>query len=164
MKMLVLLFILNFKLVAQAADYKVLFKSEATDKRANIVEPDIIFLENNDRVIFSASNVDLTKIVVIQVNRDGQFAEVDANSYRDIVDKSYLITKENYIYLYYSTQYYSTGALGISIVGSLYQKQADALRNMNYNQNFKDRIAHIMDNLTPVDAPEPASGTTTTGP
>ena len=164
MKKLFLLFILFLSATASAADYKVLFKSEATDKRANIVEPDIVFLEANDKVVFSSSNVDLTKIVVIQVNREGQFAEVDANAYRDIVDKSYLVTRDNYIYLYYSTQYYSTGALGISIVGSLYQKQADALRNMNYNQNFKDRIAHIMDNLTPVDAPEPVSGTTTTGP
>lgn len=164
MKKLFLFTILVFTIAAKAANYKVLFKSEATDKRANIVEPDIIFLEPNDKIIFNSANVDLNKIVVIQVNKDGQFAEVDADAYREIVDKSYLVTRENYIYLYYSKQYYSSGALGLSIVGSFYQKQADALKNIDYNQNFKDRITHILNNLTPVDAPEPASGTTTTSP
>lgn len=151
MKNLFVLIILTFTVVAKATNYKVLFKSEATDKRTNIVEPDIIFLEPNDKVIFNPRNVDLNKVVIVQINRDGQFAEIDKDSYRELVDKSYLVTREHYIYLYYSKQYYSSGAFGLSIVGSFYKKQAEALKKVNYNQNFKARIEHILKNLTPVD-------------
>lgn len=151
MKRLFIFIIFSLAVTANATDYKVLFKNEATDKRANIVEPDIIFLEPNDKIIFNSENVDLNKIVVIQINKDGQFAEIDSDAYRELVDKSYLVTAENYIYLYYSKQYYTTGALGLSIVGSFYKKQAEALQKVDYNQNFKDRITHILDNLTPVE-------------
>lgn len=151
MKNLFLLFILTFTVAAKATNYKVLFKSEATDKRVNIVEPDIIFLQPNDKVIFNSGNVDLNKVVILQVNKDGKFAEVDKDTYRVLVDKSYLITREHYIYLYYSKQYYSSGAFGLSIVGSFYKKQAEALKKVNYNKNFKDRVEHILKNLTPVD-------------
>lgn len=144
-------FILVFSVAAQATDYKVLFKGVATDKRTNIVEPDIIFLQPNDKVIFNSRNVDLNKVVIIQVNRNGQFAEVDKDAYRELVDKSYLITREDYIYLYYSKQYHTSGAFGLSIVGSFYKKQAEALKKVNYNQNFKDRVEHILKNLTPLD-------------
>lgn len=144
-------FILVFSVAAQATDYKVLFKGVATDKRTNIVEPDIIFLQPNDKVIFNSRNVDLNKVVIIQVNRNGQFAEVDKDAYRELVDKSYLITREDYIYLYYSKQYYASGAFGLSIVGSFYKKQAEALKKVNYNQKFRDRVEHILKNLTPAD-------------
>jgi len=149
--MKILFLILTFMATANAADYKVLFKSEATDKRANTVEPSIIFLKPHDKVIFNSRNVDLNKVVIIQINKDGQFAEVDKDAYRELVDKSFLITREHYIYLYYSKHYYSSGAFGLSIVGSFYKKQAEALKKVNYNKNFKDRIEHVLKNLTPVD-------------
>lgn len=151
MRKIFLFIFLSFAIIAQAADYKVLFKGEATDQRKNIVEPDIIFVQPNDRIIFNPRNVDLNKIVIIQISRDGQYAEVNKDVYRELVDKSKLITNENYIYLYYSKQYYSSGAFGLSIVGSFYKKQAEALKKINYNQNFKDRIEHILKNLSPVE-------------
>ena len=151
MKKMILLFILTFTIFANAKDYKVYFKSEATDKRTNIVEPDVIFLEANDKIIFNSKNVDLDKIIIKQISREGVITEVDANEYRELVDKSFFITKENTAYLYYSTQYLSSGAFGLSIVGEFYEKQDDALRTINPNQNFTDRVEHVLNNLTPVD-------------
>lgn len=163
MKIVILLFILLVSTSAMAKDYKVFFKSEATDKRTNIVEPDLIFLDSGDKIIFNSVNVDLDKVVIKKINRDGVFSEVDANTYRELVDKSFFLTNEDCLYLYYSNQYMSSGAFGIAVVGNFYQKQDDALRATNYNQNFKDRLEHILNNITPVDkiVPEtpPASGT-----
>lgn len=151
-----MIFLISFIFTAQisyAESYKVFFKGKASDQRDNIVEPDIIFTKPDDKIIFNAKNVDLNSIVVLQINRNGQFAEIDANRYRDLVDKSYLITNEDFIYLYYSKKYFSSGAFGLSIVGSFYKKQAEALKKLNYNQNFKDRVDHILKNLTPLDDP-----------
>ncbi|AZZ35934.1 hypothetical protein CIK05_03710 [Bdellovibrio sp. qaytius] len=145
------LIILLLTLQAQAADYKILFKTDNTDTRINFLDPEVLFPQPNEKIIFDRSNVDLNQIVVLRVNEAGESAEVDANTYRDLVDKAYVQLESGYLYFYYSKQFYSTGAFGISIVGSYYKKHAEALTKIDYNQNFKDRITKVLSGLTPVD-------------
>lgn len=158
MKNLLFILMLTLAVAANAKDYKVFFKSEATDNRTNIVEPDLLFLNIDDKVIFSSTNVNLDKIVIMKIDQQGIMTEVNVNTYRELVDHSYLQTKENCVYLYHSAQYLSSGAFGLSVVGSYYQKQEDTLKTVNHNQNFKDRMDHILNKITPVDKvypPEP---------
>lgn len=145
--MIIFLQIVNFQ--AQAEEFKVYFKSEATDKRTNVVEPDVLFLNPHDVVKFNLKNVDIDKIVVLQIMPDGKFSEISKNQYLHLIDTQKLEFYERGLYLYYSKQYFNAGVVGLALLGKYTKKQAEALQKMNYNQNFKDHVAHLVKSLRP---------------